>query len=492
MTATDTQVRKLMTELSKGVGIGVASIRADMDPKTARKYAAARALPSELAEPRWWRTRDNPFEEDWPVLMAFLEDAPELEAKTLFEHLQVTKAGKYEEGQLRTLQRHVRRWRAERGPDKRVFFAQNHRPGERFQTDFTWGTELGITICGEEFPHMLCHVVLPYSNWEHATVCLSESIPALRRGVQSAVFSIGRVAKFHQTDNSTAATHDLRTGKRGFNDDYDALIRHLGMVPVTTEVGEKEQNGDVEASHRVLKSRLNQHLLMRGSRDFESVAAYEAFVFTRVDAANGLRASRVQEELKAMKVLAASRLPEFVEERPLVTSWSTIRVKHNTYSVPSRLMGERVRVRVYDERLEVFFAEKMQLVVERLQGRNGHRINYRHIIWSLVKKPGAFARYRYREDLFPTLAFRRAYDALADKHDERAADIAYLRILHLAASTMESNVEIALQLLLDAGNEIDVDAVRMLVIGAEKHAIPDMPAPVIDLGTFDRLLGGAG
>jgi hypothetical protein len=490
VTVTDAQVRKLMTELSKGVGIGVASMRADMDEKTARKYAVAKALPSELKEPRWWRTRDNPFVEDWPALVAILEEAPELEAKTLFEHLQSMKPGKYDDGQLRTLQRHVRRWRAERGPEKPVFFAQDHRPGERFQTDFTWATELDVTIAGEAFAHMLCHVVLPYSNWEHATVCQSESMAALRRGMQSAVFSLGRVAKFHQTDNSTAATHGLRTGKRGFNDDYLALVHHLGMEPTTTEVGAKEQNGDVEASHAVLKRRLNQHLLMRGSRDFENVAAYEAFIFERVDGANALRAERIKQELKAMKVLAASRLPEFTEERPLVTSWSTIRVKKNTYSVPSRLIGERVRVRVFDERLEVFYADKQQLVVERLLGSNGHRINYRHIIWSLVKKPGAFARYRYREDLFPTMTFRRAYDALADKRDERAADIAYLRILHLAASTMESQVEAALQCLLDAGAAIDVDAVRVRVVGAEKPAIPDMPAPEIDLDSFDRLIGG--
>ena len=490
MTVTDAQVRKLMTELSKGVGIGVASMRADMDEKTARKYRTAEALPSELVEPRWWRTRDDPFAEDWPGLVSILEEAPELEAKTLFEHLQAAKPGKYDEGQLRTLQRHVRRWRAERGPEKTVFFAQDHRPGERFQTDFTWATDLGVTIAGEAFPHMLCHVMLPYSNWEHATICQSESIAALRRGLQAAVFTLGHVPKFHQTDNSTAATHDLRTGKRGFNEHYEALVRHLGMEPTTTEVGAKEQNGDVEASHGVLKRRLKQHLLMRGSSDFESVVAYETFIAGRVDGANALRSARVQEELKAMKAVAAPRLPEFVEERPLVTSWSTIRVKKNTYSVPSRLIGERVRVRIYDERLEVFYGDKQQLVVERLLGSNGHRINYRHIIWSLVKKPGAFARYRYREDLFPTLTFRRAYDALADKHDERLADIAYLRILHLAASTMESQVEAALMVLLDAGAAIDVEAVRVRVLGVEKPSIPEMAAPEIDLDAFDRLIGG--
>src|SRR5260370_13444324 len=134
-----------------------------------------------------------------------------------------------------------------------------------------------------------------------------------------------------------------------------------------------------------------------------------------------------------------------------VTSWSTIRVCHNTYSVPSRLRGERVRVRLYGDRLEIYYGSRHQLSVERLRGRHGHRINYRHIIWSLVQKPGAFTQYRYREELFPTLTFRRTYDALAVKHPARGADLEYLRILHLPASTMESMYEAAFQRFLKEG-----------------------------------------
>src|SRR5687767_7185802 len=130
------------------------------------------------------------------------------------------KPDRYHEGQLRTLQRHVKQWRAQSGPDKEVFFQQEHRPGEAMQTDFTWATELRVTIAGEPFPHMLCHPVLPYSNWEWATICRAESMAAMKRGVQAALFRLGRVPEFHQTDNSTAATHDLRTGKRGFNEEY--------------------------------------------------------------------------------------------------------------------------------------------------------------------------------------------------------------------------------------------------------------------------------
>jgi hypothetical protein len=351
---------------------------------------------------------------------------------------------------------------------------------------------LAVTILGEAFAHQLCHSVLPYSNWEWATVCQSESMAALRRGVQSSLFRLGRVPEFHQTDNSTAATHDLRTGKRGFNEEYLAIMAHFAMKPRTTGIGEKEQNGDVEASNGVLKRRLEQHLLLRGSRDFESVEAYERWLWERIEAANRLRQSRLAEEFAVMRALQVSRLAEYRQESIEVTSWSTIRVKRNTYSVPSRLIGESVRVHVYEQRLEVYHGGVLQLEVERLRGEGGHRINYRHVIWSLVQKPGAFARYRYREDLFPSLTFRRAYDALTEQLDAWKADIEYLRILHLAASTLENEVEAALAQLLEAKQCPEADAVKR-VVAPQRIEVPQMEAPAVDLKSYDGLLAdGAG
>lgn len=484
---TDTQVRKLMEELTKHGQIGLAAMRAGMDEKTARKYRDAEKFPSQLKQPRTWRTREDPFEEDWGEIRDRLKDAPELEAKTLFELLVADQPGRYEPGQLRTLQRRIRQWRALEGPDKEVFFAQQHRPGEAMQTDFTYGNELEVTIAGQPFSHLLCHPVLPYSNWESVTVCRSESLAAIKRGVQSALFQLGRMPEYHQTDNSTGATHDLGTGKRGFNREYVALMDHLGMKPRTIEVGESHQNGDVEALNGALKRRLHQHLLVRGSRDFESVEAYESWIWRVLEKANLLRATKLQEELAVMRPLKVSRLPEYTEEIAYVTSWSTIRVKHNAYSVPSRLMGEKVKVHVYEDRLEVFFADRHQLSVERLTGRFGHRINYRHVIWSLVQKPWAFARYRYREDLFPTLTFRRAYDALLERQVDRKADIEYLRILHLAASTMESDVQAALELLLGEGVLTNADQVKALVSPARPE-VPALSLPEVDLHSYDALL----
>ncbi|HRK44525.1 MAG TPA: IS21 family transposase [Nocardioides sp.] len=316
----DAQVRKLMEEMIKHGKLGQAAMKAGMDRKTARKYVAAGKLPSEMKAPRDWRTRPDPFDEHWPEVQARLEETPELEAKTLFEVLQEEHPDRYADGQLRTLQRRVKAWRAAHGPDQEVVLGQRHRAGEAAQTDFTTTAELGVTIAGQAFVHLLCVLVLPYSNWQWATVCLSESLAALRRGVQRALFQLGRVPHHHQTDNSTAATHRIPDGEKGFidgrkrpfNDGYLAMMRHFGMTPRTTEVGAKEQNGDVEAGHRALTRRLEQALLIRGSRDFADRDAWQALVDEQLRKANQRRGPRVGEDLAAMRPLDVNRLPEFV------------------------------------------------------------------------------------------------------------------------------------------------------------------------------------
>jgi hypothetical protein len=492
-----------MEEIAKHGELERAALRADMDPKTARKYFKAGKLPSEMIAPRDWRTREDPFQEDWPTIVELLKTDPQLEAKTIFEHLCEKRPEHYQDGQLRTLQRHVKQWRAAEGPEKRVFFQQAHRPGEAAQTDFTSTSELGITIAGALFVHLLCVFVLPYSNWTWATVCLSESMAALRRGVQAALFRLGRVPRVHQTDNSTAATHVIPDGKephdeepgkagrgRKFNADYLALMRHFDMEPRTTAIGEKEQNGDVESRNGALKRRLDQALRLRGSRDFESHAAYVAFVDEVLAKDNRGRVNRVADEMAVMRTLDVAKLPEFTEEDVHVSEWSTIRVKHCSYSVPSRLIGEWVRVHIYEDRLEVYFGNSTlpQLVVDRLRGRNLHRINYRHVIWWLVRKPGAFERYVYRDEMFPSVTFRKAYDAIQTPHRGVKGDLQYLRILHLAASTLEVDVESALQLMLAAGNVPTCDAAKALIGVPSPTAVPALAVGVPDLHAYDAFL----
>ncbi len=488
---TDTQVRKLREEMRRHGQLGLAALRSGMHRNTARRYIESGLLPSQRKRARDWRTREDPFGEDWEEIAERLKEAPELEAKALFEDLMRRRPGRYRVGQLRTFQRHVKQWRAESGPPREIFFPQEHRAGEAIQSDFTRAGELKVTILGEPFDHLLGHSVLPYSNWQSVRVCKSESMLALRRVVQKAVFRLGRVPRWHQTDNSTAATHDLSTGKRGFNGEYEDLMEHLGMQPRTIAIGQSHQNGDVEALGGALKRRLEQHLLLRGSRDFDAVEDYESWIDVVVDQANDLRSEQLEEELAQMQPLRRRRLPEHREQSVRVTSNGTIRVLRNTYSVPSRLKGERVWVRISEMTLEILYGGRRQLTVERLLGENGAQIDYRHVIDWLVKKPWAFVRYRHRVSMFPTQVFRRAYDALSESLEERQADLDYLRVLHLAARTMQCDVEATLAQLLAQGLLPRYEAVREELPTPELE-IPTLKPLVVDLQGYDALLPAAG
>lgn len=476
-----------MDEYSKDGRVGKAAMLSGMHRNTARKHLRQSVTEEAVRPARHWRTREDPFEEDKDWITAQMRQMPGLEALTLFEELCARRPGKYEEGQLRTLQRRLRSWRGTEGPPKEVYFSQEHRPGESFQTDFTEGRSLEITIAGEALDHLLCHVVLPFSNWEWATVCWSESMLALRRGVLAAVRQLQKVAQYHQTDNSSAATHQVEKGRK-FNEEYRSWVEALGMAPRTTAVGCKEQNGDVEASNGQLKRRLEQQLLVRGSRDFENLSAYEKWLETIVVALNQKRGKRLSEELAQMRPVSLVGISDFVEQEVRVTAWGTVRVMKNAYSVPSRLIGLKVKVRADETHLEIFYNSKSQLRMERLPGINGRRIDYRHLIWSLVRKPGAFARYRYREELFPSVAFRKAYDALRKGRSELDADREYLRLLHLAASTMEAEVEGALVQLLERGEAPTKEAVSKLIGERPPEAPPMLEALAVDLSSFDDLL----
>jgi hypothetical protein len=226
-----------MEELSKQESLETAALKSGMDRKTARKYRDERKLPSDLKNHHTWKTREDPFEQDWAKIKLKLEDVPELEAKALFEDLMNRKTGKYQEGPLRTLQRKIKQWRAQHGPPKEVFFSQNPIPGEAMQTDFTWATSLEVTIGRQGFDHMLCRCVLPYSNWQWVKVCHSESMAALILGVQSAVFRLGRVPEFNPTDQSSLETHNLLSSWstiRVKNNSYSVPSRLIGEQGGTT------------------------------------------------------------------------------------------------------------------------------------------------------------------------------------------------------------------------------------------------------------------
>ncbi len=466
----------------------VAAAKAGMDEKTARKYRNLGKLPSEIKEPHDWRTRQDPFEEVWLEVKGKLELNPGLEAKTLFEDLQRRYPMRFQDGQLRTLQRKIKRWRALEGPPKEVYFPQRYKPGDRSQSDFTHMGELGITIAGEPFDHLLYHFVLPYSNWETGTVCFSESFESLSEGLQRALWELGGVPISHQTDRLSAAVHN-GCQPEAFTRRYNALLNHYGLEGRRINAGKANENGDVEQRHHRFKRAVDQSLLLRGHRDFEDRASYEVFLKRLFEQLNLGRRQRFLEEQKVLQLLPMSRLDACKRLQLKVGPSSTIHVNHNTYSVNSRLIGEKIDVRLYADTLEIWYGQKKIETLPRLRGESGHYIQYRHIIDWLIRKPGAFENYRYRDALYPTSRFRIAYDALKKKHSDLKAGKEYLGILYLAARESELKVDEALSYLIDCGKELTADTIKAVMEEEESLlSMKEVGVSAVDLGAYDILL----
>jgi transposase len=493
----DEQVKRLRRLRMDGKTQAVAAVMSGMSERTARAWEQRDELPSEVSRRRrTWRTRKDPFAGVWeeeilPLLEA--DEAGKLQAKTLFDDLVERHPGRFQPGQRRTLERRVRDWRAACGPEKEVMFPQQHPPGREGVLDFTHGTGLGVRIAGVVLHHLLFVFKLSHSGWTWAQVAFGETYEALLDGLQGALWALGGVPEVVRHDNLSAATHELkRAGGRGLTKRFEAALEHYGLRSTRIRPGEAHENGVAERGNGLLKQALEQALILRGNRDFGSLGEYQVFL-DEVIARRLLRpaAAKIAEERAALHPLPSSRLPSYTSYQAKVRSYSTLRIGSRSYSVPSRLIGHQVDVKQHANHLEVYYKGRCVESIPRLRGKDTVRIDYRHVIWSLARKPGAFAAYRYREELFPSLTFRRAYDALRRFRGERA-DIEYVRILHLAASTLESEVDEALALLLDNGERFDYAALKELV-EPEKRQPPEVRIPAPDLSRYDALyLAGGG
>lgn len=483
---TEHQYRRLMKEYQQSGHVGRAALKASMDRKTAARYVALGHGP-EVRPPRSWRTRADPLKAVWPEAERWLERAPELEAKALFEHLLATRPNEVSARALRTFYDRVAQWKRQHGLPREVFFPQAREPGRSLQLDWTHANDLDVKIGGDAFPHLLCHAVLPYSNWEWAVPCRSESFLSLKAGLGAALWELGGVPAWLQTDQSSTATHPLRrqARERGFNPEYLELCRHIGLEPRTINKASPHENGDVESAHGHLKRRLEAHLVLRGSRDFAAECDYAAFVAQVCRGANALRHAKVAEELVVLRPLPPTRYPEAEEVAVRVSSYSTARVKNCAYSLPSQLIGATVIAQVTES--EVVFVHAGREVARYRRRRSQEpAIDYRHVIHSLVRKPGAFAGYIYRDELFPRPVFRQAYDRLKQL-DAGRADPRYVRVLALAAELGEEPVAAVLGKLLRDGEAPHDDAVRAQ-LAAPTTSPPPLACFAPELRDYDQLL----
>ena len=488
------QYQRLIQEHKKRANMTVIAMKAEVCRNTARKYVKAGQSPAELKKRHDWRTRKDPFDTVWDSeIVPLLRREERLMPLTIMEWLMEKHPGEFAPGQLRTLQRRVKQWKLMNGPEKEVYFPQESQPGRKLQVDWTNLNELGILIGGKPYPHLLFHGVLAHSNWQWGMRARSESYLSLQNGLQETLSRLGGVPQELWVDNTTAATCRLGATVQGrrFNDAFESLCEHFGLKPQVIQVGCPNENGDVESWNGHLKRRLDQQLLLRGHRDFESLESYDKFLHEVFEKANESVKVKADEEKTFLRGLPPTRLPDWKEYDCQVSHYSTVQIQKTTYSVPSRLIGVRLRARLKEDQISLFHGREEVVQLQRRHWQEGARIDYRHVIDQLIRKPGAFARYRWRHCLFPARSFEAAYEWMVDKLGERVADREYLHLLKVATDHGQGAVEEALEgILNEPAGEVSVHALkeRLGVLNEVRMQVQSQAPLEVSLDEYDKVL----
>ncbi len=471
-----------------------AAAMAGISERTARQIDKDPRLPSQGKAKRSWRTRENPLIAVWPRVLELLNGPAGLMAVSIFETLQEEFGEEVVPDSVRrTLERRIADWRALHGPDKEVFFPQRHDPGRQGLSDFTVADELGVTLAGQPFPHRLYHFRLAYSGWEHVHVVLGgESFSAVAEGLQDALWKLQGVPAEHRTDSLSAAFKNLdRDAQLDFTRRYDELSRHYGMTATRNNPGVAHENGSIESPNGHLKRRLGQALLQRGSLDFGCLADYRRFVALVCDRHNARRRALVATEREKLAELPKRRTTDFTTVTAPVTRNSTISVDRVLYTVPPRLIGRKLEIHLFDDRLECFLGPTAVVTLARRRAdraHRGHAIDYRHVIGTLKKKPQALRHLVYRDELFPRAAYARTWQAVDAALPARQACRVMVGLLELAATgACEAALADRLDAILDAGQVPDLLALKD-EFAPKTQQVADVTIPAPDLSAYNHLL----
>jgi len=476
----------------------VAAARAGFSERTARRIEADPTPPSQR-KPIRGRTVTDPLEAVWEaMLVPILERDPAVKAVTLLRHLQLTVPEDFPDDRIRrTLERRVRGWRALHGPERDIIFRQTPEPARMALSDFTDANKLAVTIAGQPLNHRLYHFALAYSGWEYASVVLGgESFTALAESLQNALWTLGGVPHEHRTDSLSAAYRNLnKDAARDVTQRYDAFCAHYGMIASRNNPGEAHENGSIEAHNNHLKIALDQALILRGSRDFPDVTAWRRFVDELVARRNRRREAAVKIETKALQPLPARRTTDFTEVVARVTRTGGFLVHSVFYSAPSQLIGQRLRVHVYDDRIEAWLGATHIVTHPRLRGRDDgtrvHCVNYRHVIHTLRRKPQALAGSVYRDGLFPRTEYAQAWTRLSNALPRKEA---CRRMVDLLGLAHDENCEAELAILiaedLTAKKLPDAKNMQSRLTPRQREMPEDTPVALTELSSFDALLEG--
>jgi hypothetical protein len=474
-----------------------AAAKAGLSVNTGARLEADPRLPSQKQTPRG-RRRPDPLAAIWDSeIVPMLEAAPGLRPVTILGEMQ-RRHHDLPAGTRRTLERRVRTWQALHGPERDVIFRQDHPPGRQGLSDFTDTTPLGVTIGGVPLAHRLYHFRLAFSGWQHAEVVLGgESYVALAEGLQNALWALGGAPHEHRSDSLSAAFRNLeRDAAEDQTKRYEELCSHYRMIATRNNTGVAHENGAIESSHGHLKTALEQALLLRGSRDFADLPLYRRFVAEIVGRANADRRRELEIERPLLTSLPPRRTADFEEDLVTVTRSGGFLLRRVFYTVPSRLIGHRLRVRIYDDRIECFLSGTSVLTLPRgrppqgraLRGRKVHVVDYRHVIHALRRKPQALLNLVYRDQLFPRAAYRNAWDALIAAGPPRTACRIMVGLLALAHERgCEADLAAELDALLGAGKLPDLKALEARFAPTSSslpHVTVALPAAV----TYDVLL----
>jgi len=469
-----------------------AAAKAGFSTASAYRIEADPRLPSQKQEPRG-RRRPDPLAPYWDAeIEPILKAAPGIRAIGVLEELR-RRHPDLNPNIRRTLERRITAWRALNGPERDVIFRQEHEPGRLGLSDFTDTSALGVTIAGAALDHRLYHFRLAFSGFEHAHVVLGgESFIALAEGLQNALWALGGAPREHRSDSLSAAFRNLaRDAREDLTQRYTALMSHYGMEPTRNNPGIAHENGSIESAHGHLKQALEDALLLRGTRDFADLDAYRAFVDVVVGRRNANLAKRIAIEKQTLAPLPRGRSSDFEEKVICVTSSGGFILRRVFYTVPSKLIGHRLRVRIFDDRLECFLGTTRLATLRRgrpvSENRGGHVVDYRHVIHALRRKPMALANLVYRDQLFPRPAYRRTFESLRERYDDRQACKVTVELLALAhEQACEAELADAIAADLDAGRLPNLAALRIR-FRPEQTPIPHVAVELASLAVYDEL-----
>jgi hypothetical protein len=413
----------------------LAAAKSGISERSGRRIEKNEPKPKKVRE---HRTRKDPFELVWePELVPMLANEPGLTGLTLWEYLDEKYPQIYPYSMLRTLQRRIKTYNAEFGPAKDVIFRQSLPAGLQGQSDFSH-PNTKISINKEEFKHLIYQFVLTYSGIRYAQVVQGgESYSALAEGLQNALLNIGGVPLEHKTDSLSAAFNNSYEQAK-LTKSYGLLCKHYGIKAIRNTKGVSHENGAVESAHGALKHRIEQAIKIRGSSDFSSIKEYQELINKQIKRLNKRSLAKFKHESTVLQPLPKYRFIDYEGITTKVTSTSTIRIKTAFYTVPSKLIGENLKVHLYHDKLECFVGMSKVIILARVyptkSDGKARSVNYKHVIDSLFKKPQAFRHSSYRDDLLPGDHYKQLWQLCDKQFDGHMACKWMVTVLKIAAS----------------------------------------------------------